>query len=284
MIIRLPTPETSAILNELLVPLQTAGHAFGDKIETTLGLFAHFPLEALPTTCQELIVNTVERRVTQILDTLSMMIIDNKSRKKDINAILALTIPVQCLANIIECTRSCAPLKNIDRVIKRIPQLLKECHICATEQPNRLVEVTHSIHALIVLATLVTGVTSTIACEILSFLTQWMTLDPTGLGKYYAIRFAGSCGEIQFQDVEKIKAFNLLSRLFAATWQTDSIFIRHETFTQFTRFATKTPHIDLTVRLAPAHIQEELASFMAKQATAFPPKQESNNKNLTKVW
>ncbi|RKP25663.1 hypothetical protein SYNPS1DRAFT_22414 [Syncephalis pseudoplumigaleata] len=128
------------------MPLQTASYVNGDSIEASIGLFACFPLEALPATCQALVIDTVERRVVQILDTLATTIIDSRSRKKDINAIIAL-----------------------------------------------------------------------------------------------------------------IKAFNLLSRLFAATWQTNSI-----------RFATRTPHIDLTVRLAPAHVQEELARFMAKQATAPP--------------
>ncbi|KAI9598913.1 hypothetical protein BDF19DRAFT_429524 [Syncephalis fuscata] len=283
LVTRLPTPEMSAILNELLAPLQTASHAYGGKLEETFGLFAYFPLASLSSTCQQLAAETIDKRATQVLDTLSMVVMDTKAHKKDIDAILALITPVNCLINIMDYVKTSITSKNTERVVKRIPQLLRECHACAIEQPGRLIEITKSIHALLLLSTTITEMTSTFACEILSFLVQWMTIDPTGLGKFYALRFAGNCSIIQFQDVEKIKAFNLLARIFTAAWQTTAIFIRHVAFTQFTRFATLTPHIDLTVRLAPAHIQEELANFMAKKAATCPEQDKTYYKDSSET-
>jgi hypothetical protein len=91
-----------------------------------------------------------------------------------------------------------------------------------------------------------------------------MTIDPSGAGKYYAVRFAGNCGTIVFEADAEIRATNLLVRIFTAAFESADLLTQQEACLQYIRFATLTSHVELVKKLVPANARQRVAAFEAK--------------------
>ncbi|RKP10526.1 hypothetical protein THASP1DRAFT_27710 [Thamnocephalis sphaerospora] len=281
---RLPDSEMNKLRNDLLAPLRYAGYTNATQIEDALRIFACLSLSTFSLSGHQSTIDVIDRKVGQIMDTLSAAILESGQSKKNADLIAALAskyvidvvsavkltkalqvLPVECLTNVLRDTSNRTTLpSNALRTLEIAPQLLKECAACACEQPTRIAEINHAVHALLSLLTVAPVTSPDSACETLAFCARWMSTDPSGAGKYYAVRFAGNCGSTVFEADNRIKAYNLLTRIFTVALGCTSALTRQEACTQLVKFVSLTLHGDLVEKLVPAGAQDEVTRFISK--------------------